>query len=193
MIGFSYALAVVGVASVAEHTFSEQVRGWLLPALVGVCLTACFLEFLRGYPYFMAFTWDQRLEMLSWMDGDLPPGCKVVADSAVLLPNLLANTKQKYRFEVLTDRGAIDAYNLTRLDQFAAAGVNYAVVSESDYAPLFVTAASVAVLNNQSFEAAKQFHSELFAKGTCVWSRARGPVPYLQPGLKIYRLPKPGG
>jgi hypothetical protein len=127
------------------------------------------------------------------MDGDLPPGSKVVADSAVLLPNLLANTKQKYRFEVLTDSDAIDPYNLTRLDQFVAAGVDYAVVSESDYAPLFVTAASVAVLNNQSFETAKQFHSELFAKGTCIWSRAQGPVPYLQPGLKIYRLPKPGG
>jgi dolichyl-phosphate-mannose-protein mannosyltransferase len=193
VIGFSYALAVVGVASVAEQTFSEQVRGWLLPALVGICLTACFVDFLRGYPYFMAFTWDQRLEMLSWMDGNLPPGSKVVADSAVLLPNLLANTKQKYRFEVLTDRDAIDPYNLTRLEQFVAAGVDYAVVSETDYAPLFVTVASVAVLNNQSFEAAKQFHSELFDKGTCVWSRARGPVPYLQPGLKIYRLPKPGG
>ena len=165
----------------------------MLPALVGVCLTACFLEFLRGYPYFMAFTWDQRLEMLSWMDGDLPPGSKVVADSAVLLPNLLANTKQKYRFEVLTDSGAIDPYNLTRFDQFVAAGVHYAVVCETDYAPLFVTVASVAVLNNQSFEAAKQFHSALFGKGTLVWSRARGPVPYLQPGLKIYRLPKPRG
>ena len=107
MIGFSYALAVVGVASVAEHTFSEQVRGWLLPALVGVCLTACFLEFLRGYPYFMAFTWDQRLEMLTWMDGDLPPGSKVVADSSVLLQNLLAETKRKFRFELFTEKGEI--------------------------------------------------------------------------------------
>jgi hypothetical protein len=194
VIGFTYAFAVVGVASVAEllSTFGEQVRGWLLPALVGVCLTACFLEFLRGYPYFMAFNWDQRLEMLTWMDGDLPPGSKVVADSAVLLQNLLAETKQKYRFELLNDHGAVDAHNLTRIDQFVAAGVDYAVVSESDYAPLFAAVVSVALSNNQSFEAAKQFHSELFSKGTLVWSRAQGPVPYLQPGLKIYRLPKSG-
>ena len=41
--------------------------------------------------------------MLTWMDGDLPPGSKVVADSAVLLQNLLAETKQKYRFELLND------------------------------------------------------------------------------------------
>jgi hypothetical protein len=172
--------------------FSEQVRGWLLPALVGVCLAACFVEFLRGYPYFMAFNWDQRLEMLTWMDGDLPPGCKVVADSTVLLQNLLAETKQKYRFELLTDNSGIDTYNLTRFDQFVAAGVDYAVVSESDYAPLFATVVSVALSNNQSFEAAKRFHSELFRKGTLVWSRAQGPVPYLQPGLKVYRLPKSG-
>ncbi len=194
VIGFSYALAVVGVASVAEFlsTFSEQVRGWLLPALIGVCLTACFLEFLRGYPYFMAFNWDQRLEMLTWMDGDLPPGSKVVADSTVLLPNLLAETKQKYRFESLTGDSAIDPNDLTRFDQFVAAGVDYVVVSKSDYTPLFSTVVSVALSNNQSFEAAKQFYSELFKKGTLVWNRERGPVPYLQPGLEVYRLPKSG-
>jgi hypothetical protein len=194
VIGFTYALAVVGVASVAElfSTFGEEVRGWLLPALVGVCLTACFLEFLRGYPYFTAFNRDQRLEMIIWMDGDLPPGSKIVADPSVLLPNLLAGAKQKYRFEFLTDDRVIGPNNLARLDQFVAGGVDYAVVSESDYHPLFSTIVSVAFSNNQSFEAAKQFHSELFKKGILVWSRKQGPVPYLQPGLEIYRLPKPG-
>ena len=54
VIGFTYALAVVGVASVAEllSTFSEQVRGWLLPALVGVCLTASFLRILAWLSLF---------------------------------------------------------------------------------------------------------------------------------------------
>jgi hypothetical protein len=194
MIGFTYTLAVVGVASAAEllSTFGEQVRGWLLPALVGVCLAACFLELLRGYPYFMAFNLDQRLEMLSWMDGDLPPGCRVVADSSVLLPNLLAESKRKYRFALLTENGAIDPDNLTRFDRFVAAGADYVVVCDSDYAPLFAPVVSVALLNNQSFEAAKQFHSEVRNKGTLIWTRAPGPVPYLQPGLKVYRLPKSG-
>lgn len=193
MIGFTYALAVVGVASVAEllSTFSEQVRGWLLPVLVGICLTACFLEFMRGFPYFSAFTRDQRLELLTWMDGDLPPGSKVVADPTVLLPNLLAEKKQKFRFELLADDRTIDP-TVNRFDQFVAAGIGYAVVSESDYTPLFSTVVSVALSNNLSFEAAKQFHSELFKKGTLVWSRQRGPVPYLQPGLEIYRLSKSG-
>jgi hypothetical protein len=194
VIGFTYALAVVGVASVAEHlsTFNEQVRGWLLPVLVGVCLAACFLEFMRGVPYFMAFNRDQRLEMITWMDGDLPPGSKVVvADSSALLPNLLAVTKQKYRFRLFIDGSAKEADDLSRFDRFVAEGVDYAVVSESDYAPLFSTVVSLALSNNQSFEAAKQFHSELFKKGTLVWSRQLGPVPYLQPGLQIYHLPRP--
>jgi Dolichyl-phosphate-mannose-protein mannosyltransferase len=192
VIGFTYALAVVGIASVAEilSTFSEQVRGWLLPLLIGVCLAACFFEFLRGYPYFMAFDRDQRLEMITWMDGDLPPGSRVVADTSALLPNLLAETKQKYRFALLTDDKAIDHNDLTRFDRMVAAGVDYAVVSESDYTHFFSTVVSVALLNNQSFEASKQFYSELFKKGTLVWSRTLGPVPYLQPGLKIYHLPK---
>ena len=110
--------------------FSEQVRGWLLPVLVGICLTACFLEFMRGFtPYFNAFTRDQRLELLTWMDGDLPPGTKVVADPAVLLPNLLAEKKRKFRFELLADDGAIDPA-VNRFDQFVAAGIGYAVLSD---------------------------------------------------------------
>jgi hypothetical protein len=162
----------------------------LLPALVGICLAACFFEFLRGYPYFMAFNRDQRFEMITWMDGDLPRGSKVVADTSVLLPNLLAETRQKYRFSLLASDSAIEGNDLTRFDRILAAGVDYAVVSESDYTPFFSTVVSVALLNNQSFEAAKQFYSELFKKGTLVWSRSLGPVPYLQPGLKIYRLPR---
>ena len=66
------------------------------------------------------------------------------------------------------------------------------MVSESDYEGVLSNAVSVALVNNESFEAAKQFYSELFKKGTLVWSRAQGPVPYLQPGLEIYRLPKSG-
>jgi hypothetical protein len=93
-------------------------------------------------------------------------------------------------FSRITDKSVIDPDNLPRFDQFVAAGADYVVVCDSDYAPLFAPIVSVALLNNQSFEAAKQFHSEVRNKGTLVWSRAPGPVPYLQPGLKIYRLPK---
>ena len=97
VVGFTYAFAVAGVAWMAEliSTAREEVRGWLLPALFAVCLAACFFEFLRGYPYYAAFNWDERLEMLAWMDGNLRPGSKVVADPSVLLPKLLAETKRE--------------------------------------------------------------------------------------------------
>ena len=190
VIGFTYALAVVGVASGAEllSTFGEQVKGWLLPVLVGVCLAACFAEFLRGYPYFSAFTWDQRLELLTWMDGNLPPGSKVVADPSVLLLNLLVETKQKYRFELLTDDRLVDPGDRSRFDHVLGAGCDYAVVSASDYKPFFPDV-SVLDAGGQSSNSAQRFYSELFKKGTLVWSRERGVVPYLEPGLEIYHLP----
>jgi hypothetical protein len=194
VIGFTYAFAVAGVAWMAEliSTAREQVRGWLLPALFAVCLAACFFEFLRGYPYYAAFNWDERLEMLAWMDGNLQPGSKVVADSSVLLPNLLAETKQKYRFDLVMDGFLKVRDDQPRFEQVVAAGADYVVVSESDYKGLFSGAVSVARANDQSVNAARQFYSELFKKGTLVWSRDQGPVPYLQPGLEIYRVPRPG-
>jgi len=194
VVGFTYAFAAAGVAWMADliSTAREQVRGWLFPALLGVCLAACFFEFLRGYPYYAAFNFDERLEMLGWMDGNLQPGSKVIADPSVLLPNLLAETKQKYRFDLLMDGfpKAVDDQSL--LGQVVAAGAGYVVVSASDYKSLFSGAVSVARANDQSVNVAKQFYSDLFKKGTLIWSRNQGPVPYLQPGLEVYRVPKPG-
>ena len=194
VIGFSYALAVAGVAWMTEiiSNAGEEVRGWLLLALLAMCLAACFFEFLRGYPYYAAFNWDERLEMLTWMDGNLRPGCKVIADPSVLLPRLLAQTKQKYRFDLLMDGFPKVKGDQPRLEQLLAAGADYVVVSASDYKSLLWSPVSVAMVNDESINAAKRFYSELFKRGTLIWSRDQGPVPYLQPGLEIYRVPRSG-
>jgi hypothetical protein len=193
VIGFTYALAVAGVAWMAEliSPTREEVKGWLLPMLFALSLAACFLEFLRGYPYYAAFNSDERLEMLTWMDGNLRPGSKIIADPSVLLPRLLAKAKQKYRFDLLMDDFPKVLRDQPRLAQFAEAGADYVVVCKSDYQSLMTQAVSVARVNDESVSSAKQFYSELFKKGTLVWSRGLGPVPYLQPGLEIYHLPAP--
>jgi Dolichyl-phosphate-mannose-protein mannosyltransferase len=195
VVGFTYAFAVAGVAWMAELISGggEQVRGWLLPALFAVCLAACFFEFLRGYPYYTAFNFDERLEMLGWMDGNLQPGSKVVADPSVLLPKLLAETKQKYRFALLIDGFPKPVDDQSLLGHVVGDGAGYVVVSPSDYKSLLSSAVSVARANDQSLNSAKQFYSDLFKNGTLIWSRSPGPVPYLQPGLEVYRLPRPGG
>jgi hypothetical protein len=51
----------------------------------------------------------------------------------------------------------------------------------------------VARANNQAVNSTKQFYSDLFKNGTLIWSRSQGPVPYLQPGLEVYHLPRAGG
>jgi len=193
VVGFTYAFAVAGVAWMAEliSAAREEVRGWLLPALYAVCLASCFFEFLRGYPYYSAYNADERLEMLGWMDGNLQPGCKVIADPSVLLPRLLAETRQKYRFNLLMDGFPKAAEDKSLLGQIVAAGVGYVVVSASDYKSLLSSTVSVAEANNQSVNATKQYYSELFKKGTLIWSRSQGPVTHLQPGLEVYRVPRP--
>jgi hypothetical protein len=195
VVGFTYAFAVAGVAWMAEliSNGGEQVRGWLLPALIAVSLAACFFEFLHGYPYYTAFNFDERLEMLDWMDGNLQPGSKVLADPAVLLPKLLAERKQKYRFSLLMDGLPKPMDDQSLLGQVVGAGAGYVVVSPSDYKGLLSGAVSVARANNQAVNSIKQFYFDLFKNGTLIWSRSQGPVPYLQPGLEVYHLPRAGG
>jgi hypothetical protein len=192
MIGLTYAFAVVGVASMTEclATVREEVRGWLLPVLTGVCLAACFLEFLRGYPYFAAFSRDERMEMLDWIDGNVEPGSKILADPAVLLPKLLAQSTQKHSF-VLGDDLARFKKAQSDVDQIAAAGVDYIVASPADYKGVFSGSGSVATVNDRALNAARQFYTELFKHGTLIWKREPGPVSFLQPGLEIYLLPRP--
>jgi len=56
VIGFTYALAAVGIAWIAELILSarEELRRWLLSLLIAVCLAACLFEFFRDYPYYAA-------------------------------------------------------------------------------------------------------------------------------------------
>jgi len=194
VIGFTYALAAVGVAWMSDliSGAKEEVKGWFLPVLLALCLAACFFEFLRGYPYYTAFNRDQRLEMLDWMDGNLRPGSKVIADSSVLLPRLLEEKKRKYRFELLMDGYPRGKPNQPLFEQILESGATYVVVSQSDYKSVLTNAVSVAMVNDESVNTGKQFYTELFKKGTLIWSRDLGPVPYLQPGLEIYHLPKNG-
>jgi hypothetical protein len=194
VIGFSYTFAVVGVASLADliSRTREEVRGWLIPMLFAICLAACFLEFLRGYPYYTAFNWDQRLEMLDWMDGNLPPGSRISADPSVLLPQLLAESKWKHEFVLVTDKLLDPKEDRPNIDQLTDAGIDYVVVCPADYQNLFAANGSFATAD-KSFNASKQFYLELFKRGTLLWRRDPGPVRNLQPGLEIYRLPKNRG
>jgi 4-amino-4-deoxy-L-arabinose transferase-like glycosyltransferase len=192
MIGFTYAFAVVGSALMGEiiAKMREQARGWLLPALIALCLSACFSEFVRGLRYFVAFSRDDRLDMLAWMDGNLDPGCKVIADRTAFLPGLLAETNQKCRFELVSGEIKPTGGKVPLLAQLVASGVSYAALSDSDYDRFFSQVASVAQANDTSFSALKQFYFEVLSKGILIWRRERGTVKYMQPGLAVYRLPR---
>jgi hypothetical protein len=195
MVGFTYAFAVVGSASAGDliSNLHEQVRGWLLPVLIAICLASCFFEFVRGLRYFVAFNRDDRLDMLTWMDGNLEPGSKVIADHTAMLPSLLAKTNQRLHFNLV--RGEIKAVdaNPPSLAECVTSGVTHAALSDADFERYFSHVASVAQANDVSFSAAKQFYSDIFNKGILIWRRDRGAVKYMQPGLAVYRLPTPKG
>jgi hypothetical protein len=195
MVGFTYAFAVVGSASAGDliSNLHEQVRGWLLPALIAICLASCFFEFVRGLRYLVAFNRDDRLDMLTWMDGNLEPGSKVIADHTAMLPSLLAKTNQRLHFNLV--RGEIKAVdaNPPSLAECVTSGVTHAALSDADFERYFSHVASVAQANDVSFSAAKQFYSDIFNKGILIWRRDRGAVKYMQPGLAVYRLPTPKG
>jgi hypothetical protein len=130
---------------------------------------------------------------VDWMDGNIPPGSHVSADPSVLLPQLLAQSKQKHEFVLVTEKRFNIKEHRPELDQLADAGIDYVVVSPSNYQNLLAATDSIATSDDESIYASKQFYLELFKKGTLLWRRDPGPVRNLQPGLEIYLLPKSQG
>jgi hypothetical protein len=191
MVGFIYAFAVVGSIWAGDliSNLNEQVRGWLLPSLIAMCLASCFFELVRGLRYFVAFNRDDRLDMVAWMDGNLEPGSKVIADHTALLPSLLAKTNEKLHFDLVNGEIKAVGSNTPSLAEYVTSGVTYAALSDSDYERYFSRVASVAQANDLAFSAAKKFYSDIFNQGILVWRRDRGAVKYMQPGLAVYRLP----
>jgi len=173
---------------------------WTPPHKLGGATSAATFSFYRkawarvpGFCIYQNFSLnrDDRMEMLDWIDGNLQPGSKVLADQTVLLPRLLSQSKQKYRFAIAGNELAKLQEGQSVMDHVAASGVDYIVASPADYSQLFSRSGSVATVNEPSLNAEKQFYSDLFKHGTLVWKREPGPVPFLQPGLEIYHLPRP--
>jgi len=175
-------LGAVDLSGLLVPKWSARLRPWALAGLAlvanGVCLA----------PYIAAFAHDDRAEMLAWIRENIPPGAVIADEDPVNLPT--AEHAERLAVQPLLPQRVIEARFATDLGPtpaaLAAKGINYVVVSESDYGVYFRKAADAHLA--PSLERKRQFYETLFKDYQPLWERPRGTGIYLHPGLRIYRL-----
>jgi 4-amino-4-deoxy-L-arabinose transferase-like glycosyltransferase len=175
-------LGGVDLPGLLAPKWSARVRPW---ALAGLALIA------NGFylaPYITAFAHDDRTEMLAWIRANVPAGAVIAGEDRADLPN--PERKERLAVQPLLTQKVIEARYAADLGatpaEVAAKGINYLVISESDYGLYFRKAATGHL--SPSLQRKREFYEELFKEYQPLWQRDRGTGIYLHPGLKIYRL-----
>lgn len=129
--------------------------------------------------YDLAFSHDDRRELADWIHANLPTEAMLAQDPRASLQRLQPALAQRIAATKLTG---------TSVDELVAGGVTHVVASESDYGRYFLKSLVPQNTFRDEYEQRRSFYEDLFHRGERLWSRPRGTVIYLHPGLELYRL-----
>ncbi len=142
------------------------------------------------FPEFLAaFQHDDNADLIVWIKANLPADAVIAKDSRIQLPDP-GNEKDRLRFapmpqKILADRFVAD---LGTMAELRARGVTHLAVSASDYGRFLMRGLVPQTGERESFERRKAFYEELLRDGELIFSRERGAVLYLHPGIRLYRM-----
>jgi 4-amino-4-deoxy-L-arabinose transferase-like glycosyltransferase len=187
--GFIYLLASIGFVQ-AVRLLNNRFRGsrWISIVALVVAFVAVGWETAAVFPYYRAFSTDDRREMWRWLEQLATSDLLVVADEAAKLRQLLEQSPGQRSIRLLNQEKARYAADYGTIETLRREGVRYVVVARTDYGRFFLRSLRPKADDRMEFEQAKQFYESLFASANKVWTRDRGPVLYLHPGLEIYDL-----
>ena len=139
-------------------------------------------------PYARSFGQDDRGEMLAWIRANVPASAVIGAEDHADLP--ISHRPERLAVQPLLAQRVIETKYAADLAptpaSLAGHGVDYIVVSESDYG-IFLRKAASGHLSG-AMQVKRDFYNALFRDYQPLWERARGTGIYLHPGLRVYRV-----
>jgi 4-amino-4-deoxy-L-arabinose transferase-like glycosyltransferase len=188
MLHYLAGLGIVDWAAAFSPMWQLRLRKWMAPALAVLALVA---NGFTIWPYVTAFAHDDRTEMLAWVRANVPANATIAGEDRADLPT--ADRPERLAVQPLLSQRVVQAkrYMADLADTpeaLAATGVDYIVISESDYGVFFRKAAGGHL--SESFQKKRAFYDSLFKDYKPLWARERGTGIYLHPGLMVYRIGK---
>jgi hypothetical protein len=186
--------ALTLLAAFGIYDAARLLKPWLPVrwASAGLALLFVGAQIPKWQRYATAFEHDDNRELFDWVKTQLPPEAVIAKDSRVQLPTP-KNTRVLQYFgplpqTILADKFAAD---LGTIRELRKRGVTHVAVSESDYGRFFLRGLRPKKDSEAAFERRKNFYKKLLRDGDLLFTRDRGTVLYLHPGLRLYRIPPP--
>jgi hypothetical protein len=186
MLHYLAGLGIVDWREAVSVSWLQRRQHWMTRTLAALALAANAYTLA---PYTTAFAHDDRTEMLAWIRANIPPGATIAGEDRADLPT--PDRPERLAVQPLLPQRIIQAkrYAADLADTpeaLAAKGIDYLVISDSDYGVFFRKAAAGHL--SPSFQQKRAFYETLFKDYKPLWSRDRGTGIYLHPGLQIYRV-----
>ena len=134
------------------------------------------------------FQKDDRIALAAWIAADVPADAIIAEDHRVnLVPPAIGDESGKPHVpqHVLDNDFAAD---LGTLDEMRSWGLVYVAVSQHTYDRFFSSSLKPRASEKADYERRREFYTRLFAEGELVYELKSHGNPYLQPGLRLYKL-----
>ena len=177
----------------ANRLAGPEKRVWIMGVLAGLLLLLQLTGWWRTKPgllqYQEAFANDDTAETLAWLQAELPAGTLVGIGprTGVPVPER-KNNQDRMRIVPASIRVTQLKPEKDSVESLRARGVQYVIISETNYGRYFRGDLRTQDASNTSFQTAKAFYESLLRQGTLVLEKDRSTVIYLHPGLRVYRL-----
>ena len=182
-------LGVLGALEAADLLKRYLSKG----TATALCLSLLILAQLPSFArYWQAFQHDDRAELRAWVEANLPPDAVVLQDPRAGLPASDAKkSDQRQRPLVQKVVGNRYAADYAPYSELKAKGITHVAASESSYGRYFLDSLRPQATHEEAYQRSRSFYEQLFREGRLLWSRDRGTVIYLHPGVKLYEITTP--
>lgn len=182
LTGLFYLMAGGGAAFLWENS-----RGWKRGSVVALLLTGLVWQAIEMWDYARAFRHDDRVELAAWIRENIPTSDTIAYDARVNLPDeeVYKDLQNPLPHRLLREQYVADL--AAKPGGFAAENVKYVVVSETAYGRFFLESLRPKAGQSAEFERREMFYRKLREQKP-LWSRPRGTVLYLHPGLEVYAI-----
>ncbi|MDR3404400.1 MAG: phospholipid carrier-dependent glycosyltransferase [Chthoniobacter sp.] len=184
-------LAALGAGEIGRALSSPNIP---VRTMIGHAVAAGLLAWIAyaEWPTFHrswdGFQHDDPTAVAEWIKAHVPATAIIAEDHRV---NLSATKADGLSSAARVPQKVLDASfapDLGSLDDLRAKGVEYVAVCKQNYGRYFNEEKTPQAVIKSGYDKRRDFYTRVFAEGELLKEWPKGPIAYLQPGIKLYRI-----